>query len=156
VRAADAVIREARTGVGHWSQHVKAQSDANAGIVTVPEMDAIFKRTRLAGPGDVQRYGAAVSAYHAQTATCSTVSGAPATVGDKLTTCSDREKAQGPVLTAAADAMADWKSHLAKMQLSKMGHVANPQGVWIQAWRAAPPHINAFKKAFREFHAPPC
>jgi hypothetical protein len=156
VRAADAVIAQAKVGVGHWATHVQAQTSANAGAVTLPEMSAIFKRTRLAGPGDVQRYNAAVDTYRGQQGRCTPVAGAPDSITASLATCADRAKAQAAVLTAADNAMADWKSHLAAMQRSKMGHVNDPQGVWIRTWRAAPPHIKAFQSAVRGLSAPSC
>ena len=60
------------------------------------------------------------------------------------------------MLAAAADGMADWKSHLAAMQRNAEDHVRNAQGVWLRAWRAAPPHIKAYKKAAADFDAPKC
>ena len=47
--------------------------------------------------------------------------------------------------------MKDWASHLAAMQRNKVGHVNDPQGVWIRAYRAAPTNINGFEKAMDNF-----
>ena len=155
-RAADDVMAAAKIGVQHWATHVQAQTDANARKISTKTMSARFKQTRLAGPADQQRYRDALDAHEDLNRTCHKVKGAPAKVADKLGDCRDRAQAQKPVLAASADAMADWKSHLAAMQRNAESHVRNAQGVWLKAWRAAPPHINAYKKAAADFDAPKC
>ena len=60
------------------------------------------------------------------------------------------------MLAAADDVMRDWRNHLADMQRSRETHVKNAQGVWIRAYRAAPPNINAYEKAIENFDAPRC
>lgn len=156
VQAADRTITAAKTGIGHWSEHVQAQTDANAGTISVDKMDAIFKRTRLAGPDDTASYAKAVKAMDRAKASCEAPAGAPASVRKQLSTCAERADQQRPVLAAAKDGMDDWESHLAAMMRSRMGHVHDAQGVWIRAWRAAPPHISAFDRAVEDFDAPSC
>ncbi len=156
VRAADDVLAAAKVGVRHWAIHVQAQTDANAARITPKAMNALFKETRLAGPADHQRYGDALDTYEDLNGSCDKVEGASAKVADKLSDCRDRARAQKPVLAAAADGMADWKSHLAAMQRNAESHVRDAQGVWLRAWRAAPPHIKAYKKAAADFDAPKC
>jgi hypothetical protein len=156
VEAADTVLAAADEGVGHWSEHVQAQTDANAGDISPDKMDAIFKRTRLAGPDDVTAYSDAKKSYADASGSCAPVTGASTKISDDLSACHERSEAQQPVLEAAADGMADWKSHLAAMQRSRMGHVHDAEGVWIKAWRAAPPHIKAYQKAVKNFDAPHC
>ena len=119
-------------------------------------MGALFKKTRLAGPADQQRYRDALSKYEDLNGSCDKVKGATASVAEKLSNCRDRAKAQKPVLAAAADGMADWKSHLAAMQRNATTHVPHAESVWLRAWRAAPPHIEAYKKAAADFDAPKC
>jgi hypothetical protein len=156
VRAADRTVAAAETGLKHWSEHVQAQTDANVGKITATKMDGVFKRTRLAGPDDQKRYQDAVKAADTLSASCQAPAGATASVKQKLNDCAARSQAQKPLLEAAKDGMDDWKSHLAAMQRSRMGHVHDAQGVWLRAWRAAPPHIKAFKKADKSFDAPAC
>jgi len=156
VDSADAVLAAAKAGVGHWAMHVQAQTDANARKISVDQMQTLFKKTRLAGPADERRYRDAVSAYEDAKASCSSVKGADRATAAALRSCQQRAEAQRPVLAAAANGMQDWKSHLAAMQRNREGHVANPEGVWLAAWRAAPPHINAYKKAAQDFDAPRC
>lgn len=145
VRARDTVLAAARTGVGHWSEHVEAQTAKNAGDISAKKMSAIFSRTRQAGPGDVGRYQQAVKQEDQQSASCAAPPGATAAVKATMARCDERSRAQRPALRAAKDAMEDWKSHLAAMQRSRSGHVHDAQQVWLRAWRAAPPHINEFR-----------
>ncbi|HEY5820541.1 MAG TPA: hypothetical protein VIT20_01105 [Propionibacteriaceae bacterium] len=157
VRAADKVLEQARTGVLHWATHVQAQTDANSSKITVTAMKGKFTKTRLAGPADQKRYADALSAYSKLDGSCNSVKGADSATDDALADCKDRAEDQKPVLAAAANGMKDWRTHLAAMQRSKEGHVDDAQGVWIAAWRAAPPHINAYKKAAKDFEdAPSC
>jgi hypothetical protein len=156
VQAADDVLEAARVGIGHWSEHVQAQTDANKGKISLAKMAAIFKRTRLDGPNDVRAYDEARDKAKDRSGSCEPPDGSPAAVEDTMGDCRKRSEAQQPVLAAAADGMGDWKSHLAAMRRSRMGHVHDAQGVWIRAWRAAPPHIKAFDRADDRFDAPTC
>lgn len=156
VRAADAVLTAAKVGVGHWSNHVQAQTDADDGTISTKQRAAIFRRTRLDGPDDVRRYAQAVRSYRQQEGSCETESDTPAAVSSKLTGCKDRSRAQQPVLDAAEKGMHDWTSHLAAMRRSRMGHVQYAQELWIRAWRAAPPHLSAFRKGVAGYQPPAC
>ena len=60
------------------------------------------------------------------------------------------------MLVAVEDGMADWTKHLADMRRSRHRKVHNAQQKWLKTWRAAPPHINAYKKAAGRFSAPKC
>jgi hypothetical protein len=157
VRAADDVLERARTGIAHWEAHVGAERAAAEGDISVERRQAIFKATRLQGPGDQKRYAEAQRAYdRVRDASCGKAKGADAEVAATLRKCQDRAKAQGPLMAAAAKPMGDWKSHLADMQRSRQVHVDNAQQVWIEAYKAAPPDINAYEKALRGFDAPRC
>ena len=156
VRAGDEVVRQAKVGIGHWADHVQAQTDAFAGKLSPKGMKARFKRTRLAGPADVSRYRAAVNVRSGARGACTVPDAAPGGIKAALTDCSKRAEVQAPVLAAAAAGMADWESHLADMRRSKAGHVKHPQNVWLRTWRAAPPNIEAWKKALADMDAPRC
>jgi hypothetical protein len=157
VRAADAVLEEARTGIDHWSAHVTAQRDYDRGDISGERQQEIFKATRLKGPADQNRYAAARRDYdRVRDASCSKAKGADDKVADTLADCRKRASAQGPVLAAANDAMGDWKSHLADMQRSREVHVANAQQVWLAAYRAAPTNLKAYERARKDFDAPRC
>ena len=156
VSAGDKVIKEAKTGVGHWAAHVKSQRLADEGKIGLDEMKARFKATRLKGPADQKRYRDAVDAYDKEDGSCSEVAKAPKAVAASLEKCASRSSDQESVMSAGAKGMKDWASHLAAMQRNKMGHVSDPQGVWIRAYRAAPKNINAFEKAIDNYDPPSC
>jgi hypothetical protein len=157
VRAADEVLGEAATGIGHWEAHVDAERKARRGDISGDEQKAIFKETRLKGPADQKRYADARRDYErARDAFCGKAEGADAKVAATLSKCRERAVAQGPLMRAAAAAMDDWKSHLADMQRSREVHVDNAQAVWIAAYRAAPKNIDAYEKAVEDFDAPRC
>lgn len=157
VRAADRVLAQARTGVSHWAEHVTAERDAEADRIDAETQQAIFKRTRLKGPTDQRRYAEALQAYaDVRAASCGRVRAAGPEVTAALAACDRRSRAQRPVLAAAAAAMGDWRSHLGDMQRSRQTHVADAQGIWIAAYRAAPRHLDAYERARTEFAAPRC
>ena len=71
--------------------------------------------------------------------------------------CQKRSDDQASVLKTAAAAMGDWKQHLADMQRSRVQHNSDAQQVWINAYKAAPPNINAYEKAAKKLKkAPKC
>lgn len=156
VRAADAVLKAAKTGTDHWIDHVQAETDERSGKIDADEKKARFKVTRLLGPADQKRYRDAQTAYQKLTASCGKVEGASASVAEALADCQARDKAQQPVLKAGAQTMADWKSHLADMQRSRDYHVENAQEVWIATWRAAPRNINAYEAAAAKYKPATC
>ena len=156
VRAADEVMAAGKVGMRNWADHIQAQTDAFAGEISVGTMEDIFRRTQKAGDEDEKRYSGAVKAYHRQGGSCRSVAGASGQVGRQLARCADRGRAQRPVLVAVENGMADWTKHLAVMRRSEDGKVHNPQQKWLKTWRAAPSHINAYKKAASRFSAPTC
>ena len=156
VRAADRVLDEAKPGIAHWEAHIEAERKAEARTISAAKQQAIFKRTRLAGPSDQRRYADAVNDLERIDGSCRKVDGADATIKTAMAKCQERSKEQKPVLAAADDVMRDWRNHLADMQRSRETHVKNAQGMWIRAYRAAPPNINAYEKAIDKFDAPRC
>jgi hypothetical protein len=160
VSAADAVLKEGATGVKHWAEHIQAQKDYSSGKGTVEEMKARFKKTRLKGPGDLDRYNDALATYADLDSSCGKVAGADTAVAASLKKCNERSKDQQPVLKATAAGMKDWKAHQKFMQLNAQHEAGSPseaQATWLKQYRAAPKNINAFKKATAKFDdAPSC
>jgi hypothetical protein len=156
VKAGDEVLAAAKTGMQHWSEHVQAQTDANAGKITVGEMEDIFDRTMKAGDEDEKRYSSAAKSYEDQDGSCREVAGASAKINQQLARCSERGKAQEPVLGAAADGVGDWIKHLGDMRRSEQGKIHNPLQKWLETWRAAPKNIDAYDEAADKFSAPNC
>lgn len=154
---ADDLLAAEKAGVGHWAEHVQAQTAANADRITVDEMNAIFTRTRLAGRDDQDRYDEAVTGYADADGSCAAVAGASQQDAAALARCRDRFDEQQPVLQAGDAAMADWRSHLAAMTRSRTHHLDDAEEIWINAWRAAPPHLRAYENAIATFRdAPDC
>lgn len=156
VRAADEVMGEAKTGIAHWAAHVDAERRASEGDISIAKRQKIFKETRLAGPDDQKQYADAIRRYERSDGSCGKAKGADEKVTASLAACQKRLKKQQPVLKAAAPAMKDWKQHLADMQRSRETHIENAQGIWLRAYQAAPPNINAFERAVKRFKAPDC
>jgi hypothetical protein len=159
VRAADVVLKEGETGVKHWAEHIRAQKDNFAGKATVDEMKARFKKTRLKGPRDLERYNDALSTYEDLEGSCGKVKGADTVVAAALAKCAKRSNAQAPVMKATAAGMKDWKNHQKFMQRNAQHEAGSPseaQATWLEQYHAAPKNINAFKKATKNFEAPRC
>ncbi len=156
VQAGDAVLEAGRVGIGHWTSHVRAQTEADAQTISQAQMEGRFTKSRLAGPADQQRYTAALRAYDDADGSCRAVSGADPTDAATLARCEQRHLAQQPVLDATAGVMADWDRHLRDMEHSRQGVVADPGAVWLAAWRAAPANIDRYAKAASNFRPPAC
>jgi hypothetical protein len=156
VRAGDEVLAVAEVGMRHWSDHVQAQTDANADRISTARMTKIFTRTRLAGPDDEEKYEDALAEHEAQEGRCAPTAGMPSEVADHLERCAERERAQEPVLEAADAGMSDWMDHQADMRRSRADHVDHAQRIWLRTWRAAPENIEDYEKAVDRFKAPDC
>ncbi len=153
VGAAEAELAAARVAVDHWREHVQARTDLLAGRIDQATTKAIWKRTRLAGPTDLQHLTAATTAHQAARGGCTN------TVGTRGAACRHRLTALGAAIAAGHAAAHDWQAHLAMMAAHKAGAMdnAHAQTMWVAAWRAAPPHLTAFADADRNLaRTPPC
>lgn len=150
IATAERAVSVAGPGVRHWNGHVQARTDMMAGRITVNQMKAIWKRTRLAGPGDQRTYGKARSDYSGAAKACAPlreVSGEPVAAD-----CVDRAVITDRAVKAADAAMGDWQSHLDAMAKFAAGGmtVERSQQLWVQAWRTAPTNINAYNDGVAE------
>jgi hypothetical protein len=148
VADAEKVVSAAKKGVAHWRTHVQARTDMLDGRMSVSEMDAMWKTTRLAGPADQKRFHAAMDSYHPSPA-CTKLSDTPSQAKASAADCSARYKSAEKAVEAAKAAMADWKSHLDNMAAYAAGEMSSEeaQTKWVEAWRNAPPNIKAYQKA---------
>ena len=159
VQAADEVIKHGKTGVDHWAGHIQAQKDRIDRKITIEQMKAQFKATRLKGPGDLDRYEDALAAYKDLEGSCKKVDGADNVVAASLVECEERSSAQKPLMAATAAGMKDWKAHLTFMQRNAVHEAGTPseaQATWERQYAAAPKNIKAFKEATQDFEAPGC
>lgn len=153
VGAAEAELAAARIAVEHWREHVQARTDLLAGRIDQATTKAIWKRTRLAGPTDLEHLTAATTAHAAARGGCTN------TPGTKGTACRHRLTALAAAIAAGHAASRDWQAHLAMMAAHKAGAMdnAHAQTMWVAAWRAAPPHLTEFAHADRNLtRTPPC
>jgi hypothetical protein len=76
VAVAEREVSAARVAAGHWREHVQARTALLDGRISQATTKAIWKRTRLAGPGDIRRMAAATAAYQPVRGGCANVPGA--------------------------------------------------------------------------------
>lgn len=161
VASADQAIRAAESGVTHWGEHIQARTELIAGEITLDDTNAIFKRTRLAGPEDLEVFDAANEAYEEVGETCDDLD--PAQVSDEwqetAQACVDREPVAAGTVDAAAAVIDDWRSHQANMRRHASGDMTSTmaQQEWIEAWTNAPPQLDAYDDAMEQLSdAPAC
>jgi hypothetical protein len=155
--AAEVVLTAARIGVGHWAEHVQSRTDLLAGIKSKADVSATWKRTRQAGPADLQRYDSALAVFARFGGACSAVKAS--SEPELVKVCKHRAQAVAAVLAVARAAVGDWRSHQAAMAAHKTGDfdAAHAQMMWVAAWTAAPANLDAFRAAdARLASTPPC
>ncbi|PZF80407.1 hypothetical protein [Jiangella anatolica] len=149
--AGDAYVQSAGVGIGHWNEHVQARTDMLNGVIAQEDMKAIWKRTRLAGPEDVNQANAALEAYEALPACdgLATIEDPPETVVAQITACQERETATTAAVAAATTGMQGWSGHLNAMAAHADGEMTAQaaQDLWVAAWEAAPGYIGVFNDA---------
>ncbi|MGB8382141.1 MAG: hypothetical protein WCG47_13045 [Dermatophilaceae bacterium] len=159
--AAQGVVAAAKTGAGHWRDHVQGQADVDAGTRSSVEVKAnTWAPTRAAGPSDVAGYDAAVTTYNGVPG-CAGVESTVATgeLKGKLNACAERQKTLDTYLGSAKAVMDDWRSHLMQMAQHAAGEVDGTHALdnWMAAYRNAGPNLNAYAAAEAALAAaPPC
>lgn len=155
VRSADRVITAAEPGAKHWAEHVGAQYDADAGRMTVTQLNDVFSKTRVLAPDDLSSYNDAVASYNRIAGPCTGIQ-ATGKVKAALAACAARAVAQRSVLTAADLVLKDWGTHAASMTRSRDGRVDDAARVWIKQYQAAPVHLDVLTKAVDGYDPPTC
>jgi hypothetical protein len=149
------VLRAARSGVEHWNDHVSSRTELLAGRMTKDDVSAIWKRTRLAGPADLEAFQAAYDAYAAEREACAQAAG---DLADRaVRTCAAAAAAADAAVQAAAVVLEDWSDHLENMVAHGRGDfdAAHAQDLWVEAWEEAPPHLEAYQGAVADLAATP-
>ena len=143
IRTTEAVVAAARTAAGHWREHVQARTDLLSGKNSEEVTKAIWKRTRLAGPGDIAALHAALTAQARSAGGCAKLTGSTAAA------CKQRMAVLGRVATADRAAAADWAHHLSMMAAHAAGDFGaeHAQELWVAAWSSAPKNLNAAARA---------
>ncbi len=143
IRTTEAVVAAARTAAGHWREHVQARTDLLSGKNPEETTKAIWKRTRLAGPGDIAALNTALTAQASSAGGCAKLSGSTAVACRKRLTTLDA------AATADRAAATDWANHLAMMAQHAAGDFGaeHAQEMWVAAWSQAPRNLNAAARA---------
>jgi len=143
VRTTEAMLAEARTAADHWHEHVQAQTDLLSGKNSEAATKAIWKRTRLAGPGDIAALNSAVAAHARSVGGCADLP------GDAADACQQRLIILDVAATADRAAARDWANHLAAMAAHAAGDFGSEhaQGLWRAAWSGAAANLNRAARA---------
>jgi hypothetical protein len=141
--AAQAEVSAARVAAGHWREHVEARTALLAGKISQATTKAIWKRTRLAGPADVQRLAAATATRDSARGGCDTAA------GEAGKACRHRLTVLAAAATSGHAVARDWQAHLDMMAAHKAGGMddKHAQAMWVAEWKAAPPNLAAFANA---------
>lgn len=141
--AAEAEVSAARVAAGHWREHVEARTALLAGKISQATTKSIWKRTRLAGPADIQRLAAATVTRDSTQAGCDN---APGEAGKA---CRNRLIVLAAVARSGHAVAGDWQAHLDMMAAHKAGGMddKHAQAMWVAEWKAAPPNLTAFANA---------
>jgi hypothetical protein len=144
--SADAVMEAARSGAANWAAHVESRTDLLAGRRDRDEVGAIWRRTRLAGPGDLEAFEAAYADYAAPGKACARVEDDQSPQAEA---CVARAGVAERAVRAAREVVDDWSEHQAAMAAHAAGDfdADHAQGLWEAAWEAAPPDIRAYRRA---------
>lgn len=158
--AAKGVVDAIATGAGHWSDHVQAETDLQAGRRTLIDVTTnTWGPTRSAGPQDVTTFQGAQGAFGGAPA-CSATAGsspAPADVTPKLQACAAREAALDNVVAVGSKVMGDWQTHLTEMADHADGHIngLQAQANWLKRWAESRTNLDPYKTAVASLAAAP-
>jgi hypothetical protein len=161
VANAERAISVARVGVSHWRAHVRARTDMLKGRISERRMNAVWDRTRAAGPTDVRRFQTARRHYHEQPR-CTrrhNFRHLPRSERHVVSGCLSRSTMAPEAVAAAKATIVDWKNHLKHMNTYANGGMTagKAQRLWVRAWRKAPQNMRAFHAAGARMHqAPTC
>jgi hypothetical protein len=162
-RARDAVAA-ARPSFSHWSGHVRAQRDYDAGTATIEQTRERWATTRATADADLADFAAAYSAYEAVQDGCAESPGQdsrrqappgqspPGQASDEgqdpaLAMCRTEFVAVSAAAAAAKAVVDDWAAHVAMMK-GKEHYGAEEYGqMWRDMVAAAPADLEAFTRA---------
>jgi hypothetical protein len=118
---------------------VDAQLTLDHGRTTLAQTEALWAASRKHGATDVQRFGAARTAWDEVTGACSSASATSGTAPAALQACVSRQAAVRAVAAKGAEVNAQWAAHLVMM-----AHKASTDGAaysrrWRQMVQEAPP-----------------
>lgn len=155
VTRGDALAVASATVADDWEGHTSALTRLEAGRITQAEADAIWKRTKLAGPSDMKRYQAALTAYTRSKGACARMGALPSAFAGAGAQCAQRANANSDVADKVAPVSAAWASHLTSMKSKADTSVTQYMAKWHQQVNGAPKILRAYRAAASTVHASP-
>ena len=147
-RARDAV-GAARPSFSHWSGHVRAQRDYDAGTATIEQTRARWAATKATADADIADFTAAYAAYEAVQDGCSEPPGQASGNGRDpvLAVCRTEFTAISAAVVAAKAVVDDWAAHV-EMMKGKEHYGPEEYGqMWRDMVAAAPADLATFSRA---------
>lgn len=147
VALAESVLAAAGDGVGHWREHLQAQTDLSLGRSSEEEAEKIWKRTWQAGASDVAKYRTAKSGRKGDGNACRPVADAENKKVEQLKLCKVRLDKVTSALTNADLAMKDWQGQLEELKDADSDDLHDYEDSWLETWRKAPDTLNKYSSA---------
>jgi hypothetical protein len=155
VLTAEQLIAAADTGIGHWQEHVQAQTDFNNGRLTYLGMEETFEQTAKQGVADEKAWKSAAASWKFDPQACRPIIGADGPQRAVMVDCAIRLTAMEQAMPDATAAMKDWIDHLAAEHHAD--EVDDPEQTWLDTWKAAAPNIDEWRAETEELaEQPPC
>lgn len=155
VTRADALVAAGATVADDWAAHTSSLTRLDTGRITQAEADATWKRTRLAGPSDMQRYRAASAAYTRSKGACARMGALPDAFVRAAARCKQRANADSNVAVQVAPVSVAWASHLTSMKAKTDTPVGRYMRKWHQQVQDAPTILSAYRTAASAVRASP-
>lgn len=110
------LVAAAEKNYSDWSQHVYAQNDYDAGKITAKKAQGIWKRTKAAGPADLNLYDGAKAGWDkADHDACTGLESGQGVGADTVQACTTRAAAMSKLIGAAGPVYSGWKAHQKQM-----------------------------------------
>lgn len=147
VSRGDALAAAGAKIAADWQGHTSALTRLDKGQITVREADAIWKRTKLAGPADMARYRVATAASATSKGACAQMGPLPKALAPGGVRCVQRANAQADVAAKVTPVSAAWAAHLASMKVKDDTPVGPYMAKWHQQVAGAPKILTAYRTA---------
>lgn len=131
VTTGDALAKVSGTMAAHWRDHTSAQFRVDKGEISASQAQAVWARTKAAGPSDISKFEAASTAYDKNKGACAGMGQVPPKFADAASKCKQHASANAKVANSIGPIAAAWDGHQGDMK-SKSD---TPVGPYMQKWR---------------------
>ena len=111
VEAAEQALAAAEPGQRNWADHVQAYRDLVAGGARYGAAEAVWTRTRLAGPSDLVRFAPPDRRWLASRGACARLGGLSEEEQQVGRVCAARAAAVDAAVVAARTTLDQWRTH---------------------------------------------